>query len=100
MRYVLEGEWTGYVQSQRRVVHREVINGKRALRLKKLQLIRYTDGTALLIYIRPAKHREIVRPINSYTELIQDAERSGQSVYAVSPITLKDNPHEKAQDVR
>lgn len=84
MRFVLEGEWTGYQSSQQRVVHREIIDGKRALRLEKLHLIRYTDGTALLIHVRRAKLRERIQAIHSYNELIRDAESSGQTVYRIA----------------
>jgi hypothetical protein len=85
MRYVLEGEWTGYRSSQQRVVHREVISAKRAERLKGLHAILYTDGTKLLIHVRESKPRERVEPVLSYRELISDAERSDQRpVFAVS----------------
>jgi hypothetical protein len=83
MRYVLEVEWTGYLRLQ--IVHREVIGAKRALRLEKLHVIRYTDGTALLIYVRPAKYRERVQAIRGYNELIRTAERSGQAIYQIAP---------------
>lgn len=84
MRYVLEGEWTGYRSSQQRVVHREVIDAKRSERLKDLHAIRYTDGTKLLISVREAEPRERVKTVHSYSELIRDAERSDQRpVYAV-----------------
>lgn len=83
MRYVLEGEWTGYQSSQQRVI-REVIDGKRAKRLYALLRIEYTDGTSLLIRVRTAKWRERVKTINSYGELIRDAERSGRAIYRVA----------------
>lgn len=84
-RFVLEGTWSGYTSSQSRAVHREVVSAKRAERLAKLHSIRYTDGTLLLIDVRPAKPRERVEPIRGYTSLIRDAEASGQSCYEVRP---------------
>jgi len=84
MRYVLEGEWTGYCSSQQRVVHREVISERRRERLNGLHAIQYTDGTKLLIHIREAKPRERIAEVHSYRELICDAERPDQRpVYAV-----------------
>lgn len=84
MRYIVEGTWTGYVSRQSRVVHREVITPKRAAALKRLHKIIYTDGTALLINVRESKYREKVTEIHSYTDLIREAERSGQNVYVVA----------------
>lgn len=85
MRYVLEGEWSGYTSSQRRIVHREVITSeKRAERLRQMHGIRYTDGTMLTLWLRDAKPREVVREVNGYTSLIREAERSGASVFQVS----------------
>lgn len=86
MRYVLEGEWTGYRSSQQRVVHREVIGPKRAERLRALHKIVYTDGTALLISVREAEPRERVKTFDSYSELIRDAERVGGSVVRVADL--------------
>ena len=84
MRYVLEGEWTGYVSRQQRVVHREVIDRKLRERLASLHAIRYTDGTTLLIHIREAEPRERVKEVLSYRELIREAARSEQRpIYAV-----------------
>lgn len=83
MRYVLEGEWTGYVSSQQRVVHREVVTKRRADNLKKLHKIVYTDGTSLLVRVREAEYREKVREVHSYDALIRKAEKSGLEVYHV-----------------
>jgi hypothetical protein len=77
MRYVLEGEWTGYTSSQRRVVHRQVVYGRRARRLKNLHAIVYSDGTSLILTLRKARLRERVEEIHSYDELIQKAETKG-----------------------
>lgn len=78
-RFVLEGEWTGYQSSQRRVVHRQVVDKKLAEKAKALHAIVYTDGTSLLISVREAKPREQVATINSYGDLIRDALRYGGS---------------------
>lgn len=67
-RYILEGTWSGYRSSQRRVVHRQVIR-----KLVSLSCICYTDGTKLDISVRPAKKGERVKEIHGYTSLIRDA---------------------------
>lgn len=85
-RYVLEGTWTGYTSAQSRVCHREIINAKRADRLRELHKIVYTDGTSLLIHVREAEYRERVQENLSYRELIRDAERLGGSVVRVSDL--------------
>jgi hypothetical protein len=83
MRYVLEGEWSGYHSGQQRMVHREVVTKKRAEALRKLHTIRYTDGTVLYINVRQAKPRENVESKLGYVSLIRDAERSGESYYEI-----------------
>lgn len=83
-RFILEGEWTGYVARQRRVVHREVLTGALAEAAKKLHAIVYTDGTSLLLHVREAKPREKVQQINGYTSLIRDALKTGRSHVLVS----------------
>lgn len=85
-RYVLEGEWTGYTSSQQRVVHREVVTGKRVDRLRNLRTIVYTDGTSLLLHLRPARFREQVHEMDSYGSLIRDAEKIGKSRVLVDEI--------------
>jgi hypothetical protein len=86
-RFVLEGTWTGYVSRQSRVVHREIVtNRKRVERLKALHKIVYTDGTSLLIDVREAKHREKVKEIRSYSELIREAEAKDGAVVFVSEL--------------
>lgn len=85
-RFVLEGTWTGYVSRQSRIVHREVLTAKRAVRLKALHKIVYTDGTALLISIREANPREKVNRIDSYGALIRDAEAKGGNIVHVADL--------------
>jgi hypothetical protein len=85
-RFVLEGTWTGYVSSQSRVCHREVVSSRRIKRLKELHKIVYTDGTSLLIHVREAAPREKVRQNLQYTSLIREAEAKGGSVVLVSEL--------------
>jgi hypothetical protein len=86
MRYVIEGEWTGYTSTQRRVVHREVVDAKRGERLKRLHAIVYTDGTSLLIRVREAKPREKIERIDGYGSLIREAEAKGDSRVLVADL--------------
>jgi hypothetical protein len=86
MRYVVEGEWTGYTSTQRRVVHREVVDAKRGERLKRLYAIVYTDGTSLLIRVREAKPREKIERIDGYGSLIREAEAKGGSRVLVADL--------------
>ena len=91
-RYVLEGEWTGYTSAQRRVVHREVVDGRvsgkrRINRLRALHAIVYTDGTSLNLSLRLAKPREKIVAILAYRELIREAEMLGKSRVLVSELT-------------
>ena len=87
MRYVLEGEWTGYVSSQFRVVHRAVITARQAKRLELLPEIHFTDGTRLLLTVREATPRERVQEIRGYRQLIENCLRLGvNSVAAVHKI--------------
>lgn len=74
MRYVLEGEWTGYHSGQRRVVHRTVVSEQKAKRIseQKLFWIGYSDGTSLMLNLRPAKPRERVQQIHGYDSMIDD----------------------------
>jgi hypothetical protein len=70
-RYVLEGEWSGYVPYQRKVVHQTVTTYPD--RYRHLHWIEFTDGTTLKIRLRPCQPREQVRQIDSYTKLINEA---------------------------
>lgn len=74
MRYVLEGEWSGYHSGQRRVVHCTVIPKYIADQIKEQQLhyISYTDGTSLDLSVREAKPRERITEIHGYDSLIRD----------------------------
>lgn len=82
MRYLLEGVWTGYTSSQRRVVHREIIrDGWRARRLRSLRSIVFTDGTSLLLSLREMRRGEKANEIHAYQTLIRQAEcRNGPVV--------------------
>jgi hypothetical protein len=74
MRFVLEGEWSGYHSGQRHVVHRTVITQKQLDKIneQKLSCIRYTDGTYLSLRTFAAKPRERVSEIHGYDQLIED----------------------------
>lgn len=76
VRFIIEGEWSGYQSSQQRVVHRTVHVAALSKRLRawadKTHAIRYTDGTALFISVRDCKPRERVAENHGYTSLIAD----------------------------
>jgi hypothetical protein len=78
-RYVLEGEWSGHVSQQQRIVHREVTTQQRAERIAKIFSIVFTDGTKLYLSARPAQYREKVKLINGYPSLIREVEHLGIS---------------------
>jgi hypothetical protein len=86
-RWILEGEWSGYVSAQRRVVHREVIKGMDEFRTfcEMNSWIRYTDGTALVLSVRTAKPRERVEQVLGYSRLIRDCWINGVSAVADLP---------------
>jgi len=91
MRYVVEGEWTGYTSSQRKVAHREVIDDKKVgkgfvEKLRNLHAIVYTDGTSLLVHTREAKPREKVEQVLGYKSLIRDAVYHGGSRVLVADL--------------
>jgi hypothetical protein len=91
MRYVIEGEWSGYRSSQQRVVHREVYVSHRKISpfiedVRKIHAIQFTDGTSLVLSVREAKPREKVEEKLSYRELIRDAIRTG--IHSVDGMTM------------
>jgi hypothetical protein len=82
VRFVIEGEWTGYTRAQRQVVHRTVHPAReKTLRAwaEKTHAIRYSDGTLLVLRVRDAKLREHVNEINGYGSLIRDCARHNVS---------------------
>jgi hypothetical protein len=85
-RFVLEGEWSGYVSSQQRVVHRETITARRA-KTFVLSAIQYTDGTTLRITVRPAQPREKIEERRSYSALIREAEATGKPFVRVADLS-------------
>jgi acetylglutamate kinase len=85
-RFVIEGEWTGYNSSQRRVVHCQIVAAKVAEAAKALHAIVYTDGTSLLIRARQLEPREKVVERNSYGSLIRDAIKHGGSRVLVTDL--------------
>src|SRR3990167_7220448 len=75
MRYIIEGEWSGYHSGQRHIVHRTVHAGAyKKLRAwaEKTFAIYYTDGTSLMLSVRDCKPRERVTEIHGYDSLIRD----------------------------
>ncbi len=86
MRYVIEGEWSGYTSAQRRVCHRKLArNEKHAEAVRKLRGITFTDGTWLSLRVREAKPRERVEVIDGYSSLIDDCIHHGVSSVAELP---------------
>ncbi|CAM2142599.1 conserved protein of unknown function [Pararobbsia alpina] len=74
-RYIIEGTWSGYTSTQRRVCHRTVHKGaEKSLRAwaEKTYAIAYSDGTSLIIKVRDCEPREHVEEIRGYGELIRD----------------------------
>lgn len=73
MKYIIEGEWTGYHSGQRRVVHRTVhTDPKLRAWAEKTYAITYTDGTQLILIVRDVTPREKVEEKHGYDSLIRD----------------------------
>lgn len=76
MRFLVEGEWTGYHSGQRRVVHRTVhdraFDNKFHSWIKDVPAITYTDGTQLLLRVRDLELYERVTEIRGYDKLLRD----------------------------
>ena len=71
--YMIEGEWTGYSSSQRRVAHRHYTNLPKEIEwVEKTYGIRYTDGTMLLLTATPVTGRKRLPVIDGYGSLIGD----------------------------
>lgn len=83
-RFVLEGTWSGYQSSQRRVVHRAVTTHPK--RYEKLKTIRYTDGTTLDLTLRPCNPREKVAEYDGYSSLIEKAAAKDKSYVTVEEL--------------
>lgn len=76
--YMIEGEWSGYAPSHRRVVHREYTTSKqRAEAIKKLGCITYGDGTRLILTVNISPRGNRPPPINGYNSLISDCLKYG-----------------------
>lgn len=74
-RFVIEGEWSGYLPAQTKVVHRVVYPARRKMLrawAERSHAITYTDGTRLVLSVRNCKPRERVQEIHGYTSLIED----------------------------
>lgn len=73
MTYTIEGTWSGYVSTQRHVVHREHTRSrKRCEDVRKIGAIYYTDGTALYLRVLEGKSG---KAINGYGSLLNDCIR-------------------------
>jgi hypothetical protein len=83
VRYVLEGTWSGYTSAQSRIVHRTIV--RKPDPYASLSAIRYTDGTALFLSVRPARPREKVQEIHGYDSLIAKCLRHGVDSVAALP---------------
>ncbi len=78
MRFVIEGEWSRYTSSQQRVVHRVVTDRQDIVEwVRKTHAIRYTDGTSLVLSVRPCTFREKVVEIHGYDLLIDKCRLAG-----------------------
>lgn len=78
MRYVIEGEWTGYVSSQARICHRTVTKLRHVAEwVRKTHSITFTDGTSLLLSVREAKPREKVKEMHQYDDLLDQCRTAG-----------------------
>lgn len=73
MRFVIEGEWTGYTRAQTHVVHRTVTTMRHVAEwFQEHRIISFTDGTSLHISVRKAEPRERVKEIHGYDELLDN----------------------------
>ena len=87
--WMIEGTWSGYKSSQRRVVHREYTqNIKRAEAISKLHSIGYTDNTWLYLAVTDAtgQHwRKRPPVIHGYGSLIDQCLDTGKRMVAELP---------------
>lgn len=78
--HTIEGTWTGYTSSQRRVVHREHTRSESRIEaVRKLGSIAYTDGTRLLLHVSEGKRG---KPKDGYGSLIRDCIAQGVNTVA------------------
>lgn len=78
MTFCIEGEWSGYRSSQRRVVHREYSSSATFIQqVRSLGFIRFTDGTTLDLSVSEAPRRARQPEIKGYTSLIRDCIAAG-----------------------
>ncbi len=89
--WMIEGEWTGYTNSQAKIVHREYTTDETfADSVKAIgRGISYTDGTMLLLKVVDVTSVISREPTKgSYTQLIRDCAREGvRSVFALQQKT-------------
>lgn len=83
--YVLIGEWSGYRDSQRKVVHREILELAQGERYKNLRSIVYTDGTTLDVSLVETPRADTIGMTLrlSYNSLLSKAATSGKSHFRI-----------------
>lgn len=81
MTWMIEGEWSGYTSSQRRVVHRHyTTNRKEVESIKAIGYgITYTDGTMLILTVKEHTGRKVLPVKDSYRDLIDKCRWAGVS---------------------
>ena len=79
--FCIEGTWSGYTSSQRRICHRVYMtDGEMADKIKAIRSIRFTDGTALYVSVSPVfRKEELLDENRSYDALIDEAVRTGKT---------------------
>lgn len=72
-RFVIQGEWSGYVQRQACIVHVSLTkNVELAAWVKETRAITFDDGTSLSLTVRECKKGERVKTQHGYLSLIED----------------------------
>ena len=83
--YIILGQWSGYTAGQGRICH--VTQAKPFGVTSYYSQILFTDNTRLTVWVERLTREEILRRrlrrMDSYTDLILKAIRSGQEVYTV-----------------
>lgn len=88
-RFLIEGVWSGYTSSQRRVSHREITtSAKFAEQVSDLRSIQFTDNTFLDLRVEQLPPRALVREpmLDGYGDLIRKCIAKG----VTSVATLND----------
>lgn len=76
--HVIEGEWSGYTASQRRICYREYTTSKKRIEeVVNLRYIRYSDGTGLALFVREKPKGKKLEELLGYKQLISACIRHG-----------------------